>query len=339
MASLDQNLLQSLLQAKPELIALKDELVTITDPPSIGNFPVLIQPRMEHVDLADWIRQNKSTVEQKRQRFGGILFRGFAIPSVEAFQKAFSQVTAQPLHYTNRTSPRTLVNDHVYTSTDHPADQYIKMHTESSYAPAWPLSIGFFCFQPSVTGGETPIADVRQVYQKLKPATIETFRQKEVMYVRNMRKGIGLSWQEVYQTDDKAVVEAFLKKEGMSFEWITEDHLRVKWVRSAIRKHPTTGEWIWFNHAYFYHKISLDPTLLSMVAEADLPFTVYFGDGSVIEDQIIQEIEEAYAQSLIVFPWQKGDFLLLDNMLMAHGRNPFTGERKILVAMGDPIHA
>jgi alpha-ketoglutarate-dependent taurine dioxygenase len=31
--------------------------------------------------------------------------------------------------------------------------------------------------------------------------------------------------------------------------------------------------------------------------------------------------------------WEKGDVLLLDNMLMSHGRSSFTGERKILVSM------
>lgn len=35
------------------------------------------------------------------------------------------------------------------------------------------------------------------------------------------------------------------------------------------------------------------------------------------------------------FPWQAGDIAILDNMLISHARDPFTGPRKILVTMGD----
>ena len=33
------------------------------------------------------------------------------------------------------------------------------------------------------------------------------------------------------------------------------------------------------------------------------------------------------------FPWEAGDLLVLDNHMVAHGRRPFTGPRRILVAM------
>ncbi|MBD5633245.1 MAG: TauD/TfdA family dioxygenase, partial [Candidatus Eremiobacteraeota bacterium] len=33
-------------------------------------------------------------------------------------------------------------------------------------------------------------------------------------------------------------------------------------------------------------------------------------------------------------PWQRGDALWIDNMLACHGRSPFRGERRVLVAMG-----
>ena len=32
--------------------------------------------------------------------------------------------------------------------------------------------------------------------------------------------------------------------------------------------------------------------------------------------------------------WQEGDIALLDNMLTAHARDPYSGPRKIVVAMG-----
>jgi hypothetical protein len=35
----------------------------------------------------------------------------------------------------------------------------------------------------------------------------------------------------------------------------------------------------------------------------------------------------------VLFSWRRGDLLVLDNLLAAHGRKPFEGDREILVAM------
>lgn len=338
MEPIDMNFLKQLSESTPEPVALDGQLITVQEPDGVLSSPLLVNPGIAHVDLSAWLLQQRDWIDQNLSKYGGILFRGFNLQTTEAFQKAFASISANPLHYTNRTSPRTAVFEHIYTSTDYPADQHIRMHTESSYAATWPSRIAFFCLIAPAEGGETPVADVRKVFQALKKETIKKFEEKKVMYVRNMNKGIGLSWQEVYQTSDRETVEAYLKEQHISFEWKSEDHLRIWWVKPAVRKHPSTGEWIWFNHAYFYHKINLDPDLVEFVAEEDLPFTARYGDGSAIEDEVIKEVDQAYSNTNKLFTWQKGDLLLLDNMLMAHGRQPFAGERKILVAMGDPIN-
>ncbi|MGY2299985.1 TauD/TfdA family dioxygenase, partial [Pseudomonas yamanorum] len=66
----------------------------------------------------------------------------------------------------------------------------------------------------------------------------------------------------------------------------------------------------------------------------NLPRNVYYGDGSVIEDAVMDVIGAAYEACAVRFTWQKGDMVMLDNMLVAHARDPFEGERKICVAMG-----
>jgi hypothetical protein len=68
-----------------------------------------------------------------------------------------------------------------------------------------------------------------------------------------------------------------------------------------------------------------------------LPRHVYYGDGTPIEEEVIQHIGEIYEKSAVKFPWSERDVLMLDNMLICHGRNPFVGPRKILVAMGEMI--
>jgi alpha-ketoglutarate-dependent taurine dioxygenase len=73
--------------------------------------------------------------------------------------------------------------------------------------------------------------------------------------------------------------------------------------------------------------------MLSLYREEELPRNVYFGDGSPIDVDDLDQIRAAYDALKFHFDWQKDDILLLDNMLYTHGRQPFAGERKILVGM------
>jgi alpha-ketoglutarate-dependent taurine dioxygenase len=70
--------------------------------------------------------------------------------------------------------------------------------------------------------------------------------------------------------------------------------------------------------------------------QEDLPYNTYYGDGTDIETSVIEEINEAYKEETVKFTWEKGDLLMLENMITAHGRNPYSGDRAILASMGDP---
>jgi hypothetical protein len=74
---------------------------------------------------------------------------------------------------------------------------------------------------------------------------------------------------------------------------------------------------------------------LSEFKEDELPRNAFYGDGSTIESAVLDEIRDIYNRTAISFPWQKGDILMLDNFLVSHGREPYAGPRKILVAMAD----
>jgi len=61
------------------------------------------------------------------------------------------------------------------------------------------------------------------------------------------------------------------------------------------------------------------------------------GDGAPLEESVLRLLEELYRTEAASFAWESGDVLMLDNMSVAHARAPYTGPRKIIVALGDPI--
>jgi alpha-ketoglutarate-dependent taurine dioxygenase len=302
--------------------------------------PLVVEPALEGVDLIDWAGSHRDWLTQQLHSHGGILFRGFGIANPELFERFVTAASGELLEYRERSSPRSQVVGNIYTSTDHPQDQTIFLHNENSYQRAWPLQIFFCCTIPAQSGGETPIADVRKVYQRIDPAIRQRFADKQVMYVRNFGGGVGLSWQTVFQTEDRAAVDEYCRQAGISTEWRAGDRLRTRRVGPAVAQHPVTGEPVWFNHATFFHVTTLEPqirdALLAQFQPDDLPNNTYYGDGTPIEPEVMEALRAAYEQETISFPWQRGDVLMLDNMLVAHGRAPFTGSRQVLVGMAHP---
>lgn len=332
--------LKKLSSAKPRAVSFSGELLfqksyLTTD----QQLPLVIQSVTE-VDLATWAKRHEEMIESELLRHGAILFRGFNVNSLRAFDEFTRAVSRELLEYGERSSPRTRLSAGIYTSTDHPADQHIVLHNEQSYTLNWPMKIWFCCQQPAQQGGRTPIAGSREIYRRLDPALIELFEQKSVMYVRNYGDGLGLPWQEVFQTRVRAEVEEHCRRAAIVCEWKGGDRLRTRQVRPPVRTHPKTGEWVWFNHALFFHVSSLDAATRAAFAGLtadELPFNTLFGDGTPIDPSLMEEIREAYREATVSFPWQAGDVLMLDNMLVAHGREPYVGPRKVVVAMADPV--
>jgi len=300
--------------------------------------PLVMQPTSPDVDLAEWGRAHLDVLNAHLIQHGGILFRGFDLPSVAAFERVAGSFYSE-LYGGYGDLPRVGTSDKIYKSTPYPADKPILFHNESSHLRIWPQKISFFCIQAAESGGETPLLDCRAVLGQLDPALVKRFEEKGLMYVRNFVEGVDVSWQQFFQTSDRAVVEARCANEGVECVWRPDGALRTRFRTRAVSPHPVTGARLFFNQIQLHHIRCLDAdvreSLLSLFPEDDLPRHVYFGDGSVIEDSIMDEITELYWRVSVKGPWQNGDLILLDNMRTAHARMPFAGARSIAVAMGE----
>jgi alpha-ketoglutarate-dependent taurine dioxygenase len=324
-----------------EVTLSTEGLVTTECLPGGGPLPLVVRPAVKDVNLADWAAANRESVAARLLAHGGLLFRGFNLRGVSEFERLIRVVSGRPLEYTYRSTPRTQVSGNIYTSTEYPAEHSIPLHNEMSYARDWPMSIWFFCRKTAEVGGETPIADSGKVFDRIAPEVRERFASKGVMYVRNYGGAIDLPWQQVFNTESRQAVEEFCCSAGIEFEWQGDNRLRTRQRCQGVAAHPPTGRSVWFNQAHLFHVSSLEPgvrdSLLKEFGEEGLPRNAFYGDGSPIESSALEQIRQAYHLEEVVFPWQEQDILMLDNMLVAHGRTPYAGPRSVVVGMAEPF--
>lgn len=304
--------------------------------------PLIIEPTMSGVNLANWARNNKGYIQAELAKHGAILFRNFIVDTPAKFEEFARAVSIDgELFDEYGDLPRDDPSLKVYHSTPYPADKSILFHNESSHMHRWPMKIFFYCVKAADEKGATPILDCRKTYQMIDPLIIRRMTEKKLMYVRNFIEGLDVSWQQFFQTSDKDRVENYCRKAGIDFEWKGEKHLTTRQVCPAVVKHPQTREMLFFNQIQLHHISCLDPgvraSMLSMFREEDLPRNVYYGDGMPIEDSVVAEISDLYERQAARFAWKAGDVILLDNMMVAHARDPFVGTRKILVAMAEIV--
>lgn len=272
---------------------------------------------------------------------GAILIRGFEISSNQDFIKVKKKITnSESLDYFDGNSPRTKINTDVYTSTEYPNELSITLHNELSYSNKWPTNIFFYCETPSEVGGETPIIDGRYFLKLLDNSIVNEFEKKGIIYSRflNDGNGFGKSWKNTFDTTNRKVVEEYCIENNIKYSWI-DNSLYVEQFGPGIIKHETSQERVWFNQANQFHPSSLPIDVFNLFTEIygsekyKFPHYSKFGTGEEIPTNYLKEITEISFKNSIVFKWQKGDLLILDNMLMAHGRLSYSGYRKIYVSM------
>ena len=318
------------------------------------NIPLVIEPTksISFEDFLKYVEENREELKNKILQHTGILFRGFPIHGADGFNKVVEVLgLGEQLNYIGGDSPRDKVKGKVYTSTEAPPKIKIPLHNEMSFIKRYPRHIYFYCDQPAATGGATILGDAREICQKINPDVRKRFTERGLRYVSNYYKQDILldlvnklarahkRWTEVFETDERKMVEEHCRANDFQFEW-RKDWVQIAQERPAIMKHEVTGEEIWFNQAHLY---DYNPKLvgfwnyLGTKVLYARPHTVmheiYYGDRSAIARKDLYHIMEVLDRCTISYPWQKCDMVILDNVLAMHGRSPFTGKRKTLTAL------
>ncbi|NNN35387.1 TauD/TfdA family dioxygenase [Streptomyces sp. S3(2020)] len=290
---------------------------------------------------ADWIDTYRDPLRSVLTRHGALYLRGLPVRTAADFALVRDALFATRAKYQEKATPRSDFGDDVFSSTDLPPAQAIRMHNENSYTLTFPGLLLFGCLTAPAEGGATPVADVRRVLDGLPADLVGRFRRHGWSLVRNYAEHISLDWRTAFATDSRADVERYCAANAIDVTWGDDDTLRTRQVRSAIVRHPRTGEEVWFNHVAFWSEWALDPdirdVLVGEFGRDGLPFNTALGDGTPLSPEDVAVLDAAYERATVRRAWQPGDLLLVDNIRTAHGRDPFRGDRKIVVAMGEPV--
>ena len=61
---------------------------------------------------------------------------------------------------------------------------------------------------------------------------------------------------------------------------------------------------------------------------------VMFANRSAIPEAVADELRALIWKHTVVYPYQRGDVVILDNFRIAHGRQPYVGPRTVYVTWG-----
>ncbi|KXH40235.1 hypothetical protein CSIM01_06412 [Colletotrichum simmondsii] len=278
-------------------------------------------------------------------KHGAVLIRGAGNASAETFSKlvgAAEKGRGSYLHVQiGLAGKRTPIADNVWTANEGSPSTRFYQHNEK--APK---------------GGATPIANSANVFEKVQaeiPELVEEISKRGLgmkMIFRapgNEAKVNQFNWagehsfgQELSPEDDEATikqkVEKQVRKLTSDFKWNEDGSLELTQHIPGIRRLPASGRPVWFNGLVGRHGITrdigaLDPPHIGRDGMTYLP-SVY-GDDTEIPQRLLDKLVDVIDKEEISLILEEGDLLLVDNFQVSHGREPWEGDRQILVSMWD----
>ncbi len=291
-------------------------------------------------DVSSWVEKNKSRLAKEMSSHGAVLLKNAGVHDADSFE-CLVNLLSDKLYSKNGEHVRYNKTGTVQTPVPFSGKHKLNWHNENSFHYSWPSKILFSCIKKSSVGGDTPLVDSRELYKRLSKDICSKFEKNGVAYIRTYVDGLGLSYQETLNVQNKAEANEFCIKNHMQYEWLG-DVLKTTSFRPAIINHPNSGDKCFVAQILHWHQRCLAEgvreCLLDCYGEDSMPRSVTYGNGEKIEDSIVDEILGIYNEIEVTRPWSEGDFIAIDNIATAHGRNPYEGERKLLVSLADPYN-
>lgn len=300
-------------------------------------FPLLLTPTTADLDAALWAKEHAEALDGLLNQHGALYFSGFPIDSADALNAFVESFPYPNFPYVGGNAVRTQLAPRVFTANEAPPSESIPFHHELAQTPSLPGKLFFSCAEPSPSGGETSIADSRQVLRRLRerfPKQMALFEENGVRYVRVLpqeddpNSAIGRSWRSTYWTEEEAKVEEELKASGYSWEWLDLQGQRcLKTISPVLPAVRGDGE----NEAFVNQIFAAYTGWKDSRNEPEK--AVVLGDMTPIPREFMNGLGQVLEELRVNIPWKKGDAMLVHNHLAMHARMPFVPPRKILASL------
>jgi alpha-ketoglutarate-dependent taurine dioxygenase len=292
-------------------------------------------------DASTWADEHRLALRAVVAEHGSVLVRGLGLHDVAGTGAVFQRLGVELMADQEAFASRQAYPDGVYSSSKWPPNQPMCMHHELSYRLEFPGLMLFACLTAPTSGGATAVADAPAVLDALPAELVQRFEREGWMLTRSYNDEIGASFAEAFGTDDRGAVETYCRANAIEFEWQPDGALRTRQRRSAVVRHPVTGQRCWFNQVAFLNEWTIAAEvreyLVDVYGEDGLPFNTRFGSGDPIGEDVVQLLNEVYEANTKREPWQPGDLMMVDNIRSAHSREAYDGPREVLVAMAEPV--
>ena len=292
-------------------------------------------------DAPSWAAEHRQALRAVVAEYGSVLVRGLELRDAAETGAVFQRLATGLMTEREAFASRQAYADGVYSATKWPPNQPMCMHHELSYTLEFPGLLLFACLSPPTAGGATAVADSPTVLDALPTELVDRFEREGWLLTRSYNDEIGASFAEAFGTEDRGAVERYCRANAIEFAWQPDGELRTRQRRSAVVRHPVTGQRCWFNQIPFLNEWTIAPEIREYLVDvygADgLPFNTRYGNGDPIGQDVVELLNKVYEDNTAREPWQAGDLLLVDNVRTAHSREPFQGPREVLVAMADPV--
>jgi len=292
-------------------------------------------------DAPSWAAEHREALRGVVAEHGSVLVRGLGLRDAAEVGAVSRRLATSLMSEREAFASRRSYDDGVYSATKWPPNQPMCMHHELSYTLEFPGLLLFACLSAPSAGGATAVADSPTVLDALPTELVARFEREGWLLTRNYNDEIGASFAEAFGTEDRGAVERYCRANGIEFEWQPDGGLRTRQRRSAVVRHPVTGQRCWFNQIPFLNEWTIASEireyLVDVYGAEGLPFNTSFGNGDPIGEDVVELLNQVYEANTAREPWQAGDLLLVDNVRTAHAREAFEGPREVLVAMADAV--
>jgi alpha-ketoglutarate-dependent taurine dioxygenase len=324
----------AVIRGRPRLAGSDSPLAPRTLAPAPQGFPLVarLDPAGPDLELSHWSRAARKLLDAHLEGVGAVLLRGLPLPHVEAFSSFVIGLGYEMMRYSSSLAARREVATNVMNANEAPPHKTIPLHNEMSFERPSPRHLFLFCDRAPGPGegGETPIARNEDWERELGEPLISKLEERGL--VRSVHypdigdaKRPGLSWQSHFRSHDRGEVEQRCRERGLEPLWRDDGRLTTRCEQPVTIELDGRRRWFCAPHA----------------SRPMTPVELTYRDGEALEAELMERLRALQWNLAVVFAWQRGDVLCLDNLRCQHGRLSYETDsgRRNFVAIASPFGA